>query len=67
MEKVVRQPFRNPAYQAKFEQDGYVIFDLLSDAQLNHIRQHVESTPLPDTKGYGFNVAMDSESLSLRK
>ncbi|WP_421898410.1 phytanoyl-CoA dioxygenase family protein [Marinoscillum sp.] len=67
MEKVVKSPFRNPVHQARFEQDGYVIFDMLSEIQLSELRRHVENTPLPDTKGYGFNVAMDNESYALRQ
>lgn len=59
--------FQDQMLQNEFDEKGYVIFDLLNENEVNSVVEHINSVELPDHKGYGFNIAMDNEDISLRK
>ena len=43
----MQQIFKDPAQQAQFEQDGYIVLDLLSADEVAHLKDYyLQHTPI---------------------
>lgn len=51
--------FRDEERQRFFEQEGYTVFPLLNEAEIQELKQFYESLQIKDEKGFGFHVSMD--------
>lgn len=51
--------FRDEERQRFFEQEGYAVFPLLDESEINDLKQFYESLNIKDEKGFGFHVSMD--------
>jgi ectoine hydroxylase-related dioxygenase (phytanoyl-CoA dioxygenase family) len=57
----MQQIFKDPAQQAQFEQDGYIVLDLLSADEVAHLKDYyLQHTPV-EKPSYGFHVSLDDK------
>lgn len=59
-QKHMKPIFKNPAHQAFFEKEGYLILPMLNQAEVEDLSTYYKSLDLKDEKGFGFHVSMDS-------
>lgn len=52
--------FKDAERQDFFEREGYIVFPLLDESEVNDLKSYYESLQLKDEKGFGFHVSMDS-------
>lgn len=57
--------FKNETLQKEFEENGFVVVDVLGEEQINLLKEFYKSTGLFDEKGYGFHVSMDNTDKKL--
>jgi ectoine hydroxylase-related dioxygenase (phytanoyl-CoA dioxygenase family) len=57
--------FKDAAKQAFFEKEGYMVFPLLSDAEVQDLKAFYESLNIKDEFGFGFHVSMDQADKSI--
>jgi hypothetical protein len=62
MGKRMKDIFKDPAQQAQFEADGYIVFDLLSEAEVVHLREFYHSHTPVEKPAYGFHVSLDDKN-----
>lgn len=55
----MQQIFRDAAQQAQFEQDGYIVLDLLSADEVAHLKAYYEQHTPVEKPSYGFHVSLD--------
>lgn len=51
--------------QVFFEREGYVVFPLLNESEINDLKLYYESLHLKDEHGLGFHVSMDNPDKNL--
>ena len=51
--------FRDEERQRFFEKEGYVVFPLLEEPEVQDLKQFYDSLKIKDEKGFGFHVSMD--------
>jgi hypothetical protein len=57
----MQQIFKDPAQQAQFEQDGYIVLDLLTSDEVAHLKDYyLLHTPV-EKPSYGFHVSLDDK------
>ena len=57
--------FKDDEKQKFFEREGYVVFPLLNESEVNGLKSYYESLHLKDEKGVGFHVSMDNTDKNL--
>lgn len=57
--------FKAEEHQAFFEREGYLVLPLLSESEINDLKQYYESLQLKDENGFGFHVSMDQKKEGL--
>lgn len=58
----MNQLFRDAQLQSRFDQDGYVVIDLLDRAQVEELTEFYGDLANAATPEYGFQVSLDNES-----
>lgn len=58
----MKQLFRDARVQAEFEKSGYVVIDLLDQAQVDELTGFYNGLKNASTPAYGFQVSLDNES-----
>jgi ectoine hydroxylase-related dioxygenase (phytanoyl-CoA dioxygenase family) len=53
--------FRDEALQQFFEKEGYAVFPLLEEDEVNELKDFYGNLNINDEKGYGFHVSMDQK------
>lgn len=59
--------FKDAEKQAFFEKEGYAVFPLLNEDEVNELKTYYESLNLKDEKGFGFHVSMDQSDKEMCK
>lgn len=57
--------FKQGDKQSFFENEGYAVFPLINDSEVETLKTYYESLGLKDEKGYGFHVSMDQKDKDL--
>jgi hypothetical protein len=60
-ESDMQQLFIDPALQARFEEDGYIVLDLLDAGEVAHLKEFYHSHTPAEKPSYGFHVSLDDK------
>jgi len=59
--------FKDEAKQKFFEHEGYIVYPLLNEAEVNYLKSFYESLQIKDEMGFGFHVSMDQKDKDISK
>lgn len=59
--------FKNAEQQEFLEKEGYAVFPLLNESEVNDLKAYYTSLNLKDEMGYGFHVSMDQKDKEMCK
>lgn len=54
--------FKDEERQRFFEKEGYAVFPLLNEAEVDDLKRFYSSLGIKDEKGFGFHVSMDQDN-----
>lgn len=63
----LKKIFKNETFQSKFEEEGFIVLDLLNETEVNELISFYKTLGLKDEKGFGFHVSMDNADKNLCK
>lgn len=59
--------FKDKEKQKFFEREGYIVYPLLNEAEVNDLKSFYESLQIKDEMGFGFHVSMDQKDKDISK
>ncbi|MDB5282615.1 MAG: hypothetical protein JWO06_1690 [Bacteroidota bacterium] len=59
-EKNMRTIFKDPALQKQYNEEGYVLVDLLSESEVNDLKEYYNTLNNDHIPFYGFHVSLDN-------
>lgn len=59
--EIMKPLFKDPALQQQYERDGYVLLDMLSEAEVKDLKDYYDTLNNDHIPDYGFHVSLDNK------